>query len=233
MSNEEKLKRTLAEKKDAAVRASLFDSWLVDAIGAATTAISGIGAAIYSINTSFFKNATTDGTLTDQWNKRNADRKAAFDNPEMRGSTLTKEIQRIEAEYFNARKAKLDEKELNYVWQKWRTLRAHQKNEALISFAVGSTVALGIVANLISNRHVFKKQEELEARIEENSKADAERAVEAVNTIAALGGAVALGGTAYLLNKKRGELPDPGKFDRTLEALNKQQKQRDLAAALS
>lgn len=140
-----------------------------DALGALATAGTGMFAAFWSANASFFRNAHhTDGFMTDTWETLQKERTAAYKNNT--GAKLIEAIETAEKKYTKTRTDKLVEKGFDGfegTLRRWSTLRSHQKQEAILAFAIGSSVAVGIVASLLSNWHVYKQQEALEKRLDE------------------------------------------------------------------
>jgi hypothetical protein len=174
-ANQEVTQEAVSKSKEAPVvkqtrgLLGLLSARGAEIVGIGVTLGSGWLAAWNSIRNNFYQNTAKYDVFKDIRDKRDNSYTEMY--REFKGQqdapALIKEVNQIEKEYTAAVEERLRGYGIKTTLDRWRTLKTHQKTEALLAFSGVSAVLLGVVASLGASRRVEEKQEALSEKLQE------------------------------------------------------------------
>jgi hypothetical protein len=165
------------DKKKDQEHIPLFNSGVADVAGIVLTAASSIGAALLMIDKNFFRNAEKEKRFEKFHKIRDAER-ASPKTTSLRGREWLERIREIERSHEKAVEGELKEMGISGIakpLEKFKSLRAHQKDEVVFTMAAVAAGAIGVVSSIIGNRVTGQKERELADKLDDIKQNSAHR----------------------------------------------------------
>lgn len=153
-------------KKPRRDRVTFFNSLYADTAGVVLSAISSIGAATLMIDKNFFKNAEKEKRF-DKYHKIRDSQRASPETTKLKNHDWLIRIREIEKEHESSIAKELRGMGITGPIEKFRSLRAHQKQEVVFTAAAVAAGAIGVISTIIGNRLTAQKEQQLSDKLDE------------------------------------------------------------------
>src|SRR5262249_17822959 len=148
--------------------AQFMDSAPVQLSGLAIAIGATIVSAVNGINSAFFKSVNKAGGFIDLQEKRDREIGKVLEQAKQ-GVDLDVlgAIEKSNTRYSEKLAARMNQFKAGSVYDKWRTIRPHQKLEVAMTTGAVGTLALGAVIAIASGRDTARERDELEVENKE------------------------------------------------------------------